>query len=330
MRLEPGLYDDLSFIDYLKIEAMNFHTLKELDISALHLKHVFDGYRQPSTDALRLGRAIHCGVLTPKLFATDHPVSPGCAAPMKSGARKGLACGKSARWSEDGSTFYCGTHAKGDDLLVEFDNVLTEAEGHNIASVVESVLHHPAGACLLKEGKPEQTIVFERHGVLCKARVDWLMDGHFVDLKKLQRGKADDRSLLQAIVKYSYYQQLAFYAAAVMSIQGEMPAADLLFCEDAPPYDVTLLPFDEQSLLIGLAEMDQLLKRYKRHRADGNWPGVFADAISIETGQVKRGGLPKWYRDEAVASGLVAEDTWPTEALRGIDAPPALTGATVR
>jgi len=64
MKYEPGIYD-LPFVDYLKIDAMNFHTLKELEISPLHLKHVIDGYRQPNTDALRLGRAIHCGLITP-------------------------------------------------------------------------------------------------------------------------------------------------------------------------------------------------------------------------------------------------------------------------
>ena len=323
MQLEPGIYD-LPFSDYVRIDAMNFHTLKEVLKSPLHLKAAIDGLRKPDTDTFRLGRAIHSSVLTPQLFSKEFAVSDGCCQSLKSGARKGQSCGKSARWTIDNVNYFCGTHKPAGSR--EASDVLTFAEMTTVIEVSNTIRNHPAAFSLNDEGQPEATIVFDHSGVRCKARCDWLSHGHFVDLKKCQPGTTDDRSVLSAIAKYGYHQQLAFYSLAVESVQGFMPTCELIFAEDSAPYDVVSMPLDSQSIAIGLAEVEQMLATYKRCKVDGKWPGMHDRTVSIETGQVRRGGLPKWKRDEAVSMGLVSEDSWPDEALRGVEMPPVLTG----
>ena len=326
MILLPGIYDDLPFSDYVKIDAMNFHTLKEVMKSPLHLKATLDGLRKPDTDTFRLGRAIHSAILTPRLFSKEFKISDGCCAKLKSGANKGNNCGKPARWSCDDVHFFCGTHKSEAPNAKEAADTLTHAQMQTVVAVRDHVTRHPAAATLSMDGQPEVTIVFEHSGVLCKSRIDWLTAGGLLDLKKCQPGTTDDRSILKAVAKFGYYQQIAFYSLAVESIQGRMPQAELLFVEDSAPHDVVSMPIDSQTMAIGLAEVEQMLATYKRCKADDYWPGMHERSVSIETGRVRRGGLPKWKRDEAVASGLVGEDSWPDEALRGVELPPVLTG----
>ena len=325
MIAKPGLYDDLPFADYLQIPAMNFHTLKALEISALHLKAVLDGKIRAQTEAMRFGRAIHCGALTPELLEKDHPTQGYCVG----ATQKGKPCSSLGKYRDADGDYWCGTHRDKDDGdCVEVSDFVKPDELTTIAAINE-VIHvakHPAAEMLRGSGRPEVTIVFERMDVLCKCRLDWLADGSFCDIKKKQVGTLGDYDLLKANVNYGYIQQISFYAAGVASIQGGLPEPSILYVEDGAPYDMTVMPIDDQSTAIGLAEVDQFLSRYKRHLAEDHWPGVYESCVSFETGKVKRGGLPKWKRDEAIMAGLVDEDSWPKEALRGIDAPPALTG----
>jgi hypothetical protein len=323
---EPGIYDALPFKDYLLTKAMNFHSLIALATSPLHLKSVLDGHQQPSTEALRFGRAIHCGLLTPDLLQADHPTQGNCVGTIKSGA----GCTKLGKFRDGDGDYWCGTHRdKDDEDCVEVSDFVKPVELETIAAL-NRVIHqqrHPAAELLRGPGSPEQTIVFERRGVLCKARLDWMFKGGFVDLKKKQVGTLSDRDLLRANVDYNYVQQLAFYTAAMASLgYCDVPQPSILYVEDAAPYDMTVMPLDDQSLAIGLAETDALLDRYKHHLETDTWPGVHDACVDFDSGQPRRGGLPLWKREQAVESGLVSEESWLDEPLRGIELAPKLTG----
>ncbi len=107
---EPGIYPGIPFADYAKIPAMNCSTLRWGEASMRHLKAAMDGHlkRDDSAD-LRFGRAFHIRVLEPERYAESVIVRGPCEAILKSGPRKGGACGSGGA-GMIGGAWYCGTH----------------------------------------------------------------------------------------------------------------------------------------------------------------------------------------------------------------------------
>src|SRR4051812_24246093 len=64
------------FADYIKIDAVNWSTLKHMRTSPLHYRHAVDS---PDEDTARfgIGRAIHTAILEPHKLATDYAVFDG-------------------------------------------------------------------------------------------------------------------------------------------------------------------------------------------------------------------------------------------------------------
>ena len=53
--------------EYRAIHAINQSTLKAMLLSPAHYRFCLDHSEERSTPALRLGRAVHCRILTPQL-----------------------------------------------------------------------------------------------------------------------------------------------------------------------------------------------------------------------------------------------------------------------
>jgi hypothetical protein len=77
---------------------------------------------------------------------------------------------------------------------------------------------HPDLCRAFKDGYPEVSIfwVDEDSGVPCKARLDYLKWRAVVDLKSFSlRDALPDRTIAQAVARYKYHSQVAFYLRAV-------------------------------------------------------------------------------------------------------------------
>jgi exodeoxyribonuclease VIII len=263
----------MNFAEYLKIDAVNASSLKEMRKSPLHY-----AYRQAhpmeDTPRLGLGRATHTAVFEPDRFAIDYAVFMG--------ERR---AGK--EWAS-----FCEQHPD--------QTILKRAEYETCLAMRDAVRSHPiAGPALTPPGEAEKVLTWtdEETGLPCKARLDWWRPGLLADLKTA----ADiDRDRFAATAyRFGYHMQLAFYRAGLAANGLDAPAPKIIAVEAAAPHDVAVLELDDDLLYAGELEVADLLARVAAGRSSGKWPGRYSDAAVALS-------LPPWVaRDDADVWGLM-------------------------
>jgi hypothetical protein len=156
--------------------------------------------------------------------------------------------------------------------------ILTETELELICAMGAALVKDSAAQAVLG-GEPEISMAWQdaTTGIWCLARPDNLhFDGTMSDYKKVNtQGRPFTQFMCDARVeRYGYDMQLAFGCTGFEQLTGEWPGeAGLIFQEDAPPYDVILLPVLEEDLRIGQFRNRQALDQFKECLDAGSWPG---------------------------------------------------------
>ena len=253
-----------------RTDRVNWSTLKAIGISPKHYLHLIKNPRE-DTDALRLGRVVHCLVFERDEFNARYIIEPRFNRAMNddTALTRGYDGGKqaAAAWDE-----------RRDGREVVKGDVYREAY-----AIAASVVADPISGPIVLSGWSERKIEWEMNGIQCRGRVDHV-NGCLADLKTT-------RSLLtfeRDVARYGYHAQLAWYAdgleAAGYPIEGD-PC--LIAVESVPPYDVLVLTFTEEDLAAGRRVYRSALERLAACRASGLWPG-------ISGGSSRRVVLPAW------------------------------------
>lgn len=260
---------------YAAIPATNWSTLKELQRSPRHYLWRLSTER-PDTPAMRLGRAVHCAVLEPRQFARSFV--------SYDGTRRGKA------WEE-----FADAHADVDILSV------TEMEQcHAIRDAVRS---NRDARRLLRKGESEKTITWTDRAtrIPCKARVDRVGHGFFVELKTTR--SLDPRDFQRTCAALSYHGQLAFYARGLKANRRKTHPV-LIAVENEPPYDVVIYEPDEDFLWLGDELAGELLSKLAACRKANRWPGRSTGVQALS--------LPGWMLsqyDEATSDLVFTKET---------------------
>src|SRR5579864_8863137 len=165
---ECGLHYDVPFDTYKRWDAVNVSVLSWAEVSAKHLKAALDGQiEDEDTKDRRFGRATHVRLLEPQQFEWRIPIAGSCAAVLKSGKRKGSACGNESRY-KCGDDWFCGVNGHAPDDAEEPRDYVTHDELERINAIARSVKSHPIVNILRKHGGSEVSWVCEIEGVLMK------------------------------------------------------------------------------------------------------------------------------------------------------------------
>lgn len=243
----PALRDGVPFGTYVKIDAVNWSTLKLMDQSPLHYHHRHRDRKE--TPSLRLGRATHALALDPSCFAGQFAVYEG-------ERRAGKA------WEA-----FEAAHA-GRDIL-KADEL---AEARELATAVRE---HPLLAPFRADARYEVTATWTdaASGLRCKARPDWLAPGVLLDLKTTRSINAlRFRSQAETL---GYFGQLAFYRRGLVANGVKVERVLLVAVESAHPYDVGVFEVTEATLQSSDAEVGELLSRLVACRDSNHWPGRY-------------------------------------------------------
>lgn len=155
-------------------------------------------------------------------------------------------------------------------------------------------------------GRPEQSLFWTdpRTDVWRRARLDWLpnpSDGRLIigDYKTTEHADLD--AIQAAINNYRYHMQAAQYCDAATELGlHDNPAFLLIFQEKNPPYLITPVEINAESVGWGRTLNRQALDIYRQCRETNTWPG-HTDGIALV-------GLPPWqlrrYEDALVAGEL--------------------------
>jgi len=166
-------------------------------------------------------------------------------------------------------------------------------------AMADAVKVHPLAAKLLRDGKPERTLIWRdpATGVMCRAKADWLRKDGIVDLKTCESAAPD--ALSKAAHNYGYAIQAPFYLRGLrseswrfMSPYGPVePFFVHIAVEKTPPYLVHVNQLTERAMAWGERQVSQALEIFRDCTAAGEWPGYPTDEITDID-------LPAWVRTE--------------------------------
>jgi len=261
-KMSPGVYEDLSFADYLAIDAVNNGSLSELKQSPRH-------YRERAglekTKPLLLGSLIHTGRLEPLALADRYAVLPD----YQNDEQNVTAAGE--RSTSKTTKYYRAKAAAFREANSRREIVLADWYAEMVA-IVMSLERSSLAQRVLTCQRYELTLVWEDapSGLLCKARLDAVAPGaHFADLKSTARLDKFSR----AIADYGYHRQMAHYQEGWRVLTGETLPPWLVVVESAPPYCVQAAPMDEETVAAGFHERADLLGELAGCLARDEWPG---------------------------------------------------------
>lgn len=230
--LAPGIYSDVPADLYHRREP-GVASKSALDLvhrSPAHLKQWIDGKIDEESAAFRFGKAFHCALLEPEIFAKTYVVKP---------TFKGK-----------------GSKARKEEWEAENAHVLTidMEDKETIEGMIRAVRSQPIASEMLRDGEPEATLIWddEATGLRCKARADYLIRdaGVVIDVKTTDDARAE--SFKKSVANYRYHVQSAHYLEGLIATL-KAPAERFVFVavEKEPPFNTAIFMLDAKALTKG-------------------------------------------------------------------------------
>ncbi len=252
--IEPGVYDDVPFEDYLKWDAVHKSNLWILNTDPpAKYRWICDNVRA-DTEALLIGHATHTAILEPDLFDSRYAV------PEEKWDRR-TKVGKAA--------------AAEFEKTAAGKTVLTPDQLDQTLKIRDAIWNNPLTNKLLQDCVCERSIVWNDHhtGLRCKARIDaWRKNGLLIDLKTCR--SCNPTFFPRDAYKFGYHFQASMYFDGAKSISKEpVKGFVLIAVEKTPPYLVAVYEVDEEVLSWGRNQYKFTLMTVKECLEKGEWPG---------------------------------------------------------
>lgn len=244
----------MNFDEYLKIKAVNSTALKAGLVSPKHMLHSVT-HGLDDNDTLREGRAIHTAVLEPMDFLRSYALMP-------------------ETWPSGKKATRAGQHWAAFQEANQGKTILTRNQYETALGVRDAVMRDKWCRDHLVGCATEQSFqwVDDETGLACKARLDAVGDGYFIDLKKAAR--PGPFPFGRQAGNLGYHVQCAFYERALVESRGGSWPCWLLVVEPVPPFDIIPYRVEGDTLETGRAEMRRLLNTYAACMQSGEWPGI--------------------------------------------------------
>ncbi len=238
----------MTMAQYRQMEGLNISSLVNILKSPKHF--IYKKNNPTDSDSLSLGRAIHSLILEPDLFFSEYAIAPKCD-----------------RRTKEGKKIY-------EDFLVSSSGKeVISFDEHSLAkAVADSVLSSPKINNMLSKGQAEVSFFKEIDGVNHKARLDFVAEQFFLDVKTCQNCTA--REFQRDFIKYNYHIKMGFYQHVLELETGVKHQAIVLAVETKDELDYQVYKIDQDFLDIGLKKYFELLETYKECVKNNEWPGL--------------------------------------------------------
>lgn len=272
----PGIYEDLSFEDYLAIDAFNQSGC--LQLLKCPARYRFDKLNQKTSDAMEFGHLLHSALLEPQSFCPaimpDYTI--GLLDP-KTGLPYANPRATKA-YKEAVKEFEAKNAGR---LIIDAAKNLTINEialSLNLYPDIQSLLSNP--------GKTELTLVWNDSstGLLCKARIDKALTRtngeayYLLDLKTTDSAANTDFSYKAGMLGYDV--QAAHYLAGAEALGLLEEDAEFLHLviEREAPHLVACYQLQQKDLERGRKLLRKCMEIYKQCLEADSWPG-YPDGI---------------------------------------------------
>lgn len=248
--MKPGVYSNIPFDEYLKIDALSSSGLKALMKSPAHFKASKEEEGK-GTSAKKMGSAIHTALLEPKRYSEEYVI----AGDEIKGNSKAAREQKAAYYQEFGE-----------------DQVLTEKEGAIVRRVREAAeSNHKLKSYLERISDVELTVVFEYRGVLFKCRYDAVIPEIILDLKTALTAEPT-AFYRKAILKYRYDIQSSLYLLSSQVLGLGYKRFIFLAIEKTKPYGISFHEADMSVHKSNHITIKSLIEIYKQCQETDHWP----------------------------------------------------------
>lgn len=155
----------------------------------------------------------------------------------------------------------------------------------------------------LTGGKPEQTLVWQENGVWCRARLDWLHDGHrFVDDLKTTGGSAHPDAWTRGpLFNNGDDVQAALYLRGLKAVFGTEATFRFVVVETAKPFALSVIGLAPDVLALGDRKVTSALTLWRECLEANRWPGFPTVTCYAE--------VPPWEEARQVAREYQAAPT---------------------
>lgn len=259
-----GIYDNISFADYLSIDAISNTSLGLMEKSP---RHYHERVELEQCKPLVIGSLVHCGRLEPLALAERYAVTPDYQFDDDNKTTNGdQSRSSTTKYVKDRIAEFASANRGKEivprDWYQEMVAIVTSLHGDPLAS---EILNAP--------GRVELTLVWEDDitGMLCKARIDKEAAklGRFADLKTCADLEAFERS----IARYGYHRQAAHYQDGWATLTGEILEPWIVAVEKAKPHCVKSAPLHEEALERGTERRSDAMRKIAACHESGCWPG---------------------------------------------------------
>jgi hypothetical protein len=271
--MTPGTYPDLSFEDYLRIDAASKGRLREIWKRTPAHARTHRG-RTPETD---WGTALHVGILEPDRF--------------DAAVKRGPSDRRGNKWKE---------------ALAEFPSalVLPDHEYDAVVQARDTALSDPTLRALAsREGVSEATGLWidPNTGLLCRMRTDRYVPSLALMADVKTTADAGEDAFRRVAEHMLYDLHDAMYSEG-WGHAGGGEVEDFIFVvvERDPPYAHAIYQFDEPERNRGRQIMRKALARYAECLAAGSWPGHPAGVVRLK--------YKDWVHQADAANGLYQEE----------------------
>lgn len=146
-----------------------------------------------------------------------------------------------------------------------------------VEAATDQILAHEAKPQLLAAGKAEGTLVWQDdHGVICRARPDWLHDDLVtIDDYKTTSGSADPHSWTRnTMFAIGADIQAAFYLRGLRKLTGPLPGLEFRFIvqETYPPYALSVVALSPDAMALAEDKVKTAIAMWAKCLDTGKWP----------------------------------------------------------
>lgn len=151
---------------------------------------------------------------------------------------------------------------------------------------------HRAQPSLFTDGKPEQTLIWEDdHGVICRARLDWLRDDYTaIDDLKSTSASADPQRWLRTAYGMGADMQVAFYVRGVERLTGTRPVFRYCVVETYEPYALSVVDLAPSAMALAEEKVQRAIDLWAECLENDSWPSYTDQVASLE--------LPGWEEEQ--------------------------------
>lgn len=284
---ETGIFYDLPAAEYhTKVlgEISNSGIKRLLRSPAHYRAWIEDADESADSPTLAFGRAFHCALLEPDVFARTYSTdSPPDSAPRRPSSTQRNAA-KPSQATLDAIAFWDQW-----DRDHAGQVQISREDYERIRAMIASVQAHPLAGRAIRDGASEVTVrcTDEATGLPCKARADYFVDGkvrYVLDVKTCE--DASPEEFAKAVSKYGYHIQHAHYAEAFRAAGKPLQNYLFLAVEHKPPYAVAVYHIDAAAEARGFELRQRAIDAAARCTESGIWP-AYPTGITQLT-------LPSW------------------------------------